>query len=595
MLIWIHKGIKNRRASSQEQLDAFLYDGWELGQYIDPVKAAEAKEKKRVAAIRQHQNQTEEQRQEIANKIRNTLVSKSDEEKSSITAARLKTRSQWTEEEKKTNSERLSAGRANRDEEKKRLQLERFKNTLSERSQDKTDSWKKNLSISIKNKFSSMTEQEKSEFSETIKKVYANLPLDIKQARSDKISHNQPLAMIQKYGVSNSMKVPEIRSKIAKASRYTGLEKRMTEFLTNNDFVFQHHYVIKKDNLIHEFDFAVVIDSKLELLIDCDGLYYHGYLDNVNGKSVNNYTDDYRATLIPEGVKFIVCVEREEESAYAEILKLKDVDYNSYIQNVFQWCRSTGFPYPENSSKLIESSYQSLVKSDVDKFTMYARYGEKAVLAAHKSIWSANKEGCLSPIEAWNNDALLTDMIKNRIVYKGSSLHREDMLRAFSVTRKAPRVSVFNPYLAKYLVSKYLSEYQTIFDPCAGFSGRMLGVCSLKKQYIGQDINPTTVREANSLKQELSLDASIRVKDSLNSSGCYEALFTCTPYNSKENWGQDIADMSCDEWIAAFIKNFKCRKYLFVVDRTEQYKDYIVEELTNKSHFGTNSEYVVLV
>ena len=39
----------------------------------------------------------------------------------------------------------------------------------------------------------------------------------------------------------------------------------------------------------------------------------------------------------------------------------------------------------------------------------------------------------------------------------------------------------------------------------------------------------------------------------------------------------------------------KCKTYLFVVDNTNRYKDYIVDIITNKSHFGKNNEYVIKI
>ena len=43
------------------------------------------------------------------------------------------------------------------------------------------------------------------------------------------------------------------------------------------------------------------------------------------------------------------------------------------------------------------------------------------------------------------------------------------------------------------------------------------------------------------------------------------------------------------------LNNFDCKKYLFVVDDTLKYKQFIVEILENKSHFGSNTEYVILI
>ena len=39
----------------------------------------------------------------------------------------------------------------------------------------------------------------------------------------------------------------------------------------------------------------------------------------------------------------------------------------------------------------------------------------------------------------------------------------------------------------------------------------------------------------------------------------------------------------------------KCKTYLFVVDNTNRYKDYIVDIITNKSHFGKNNEYIIKI
>ena len=52
---------------------------------------------------------------------------------------------------------------------------------------------------------------------------------------------------------------------------------------------------------------------------------------------------------------------------------------------------------------------------------------------------------------------------------------------------------------------------------------------------------------------------------------------------------------TCDDWIDLCLSNFKCQRYVFVVDHTEKYQDYIVDEITNKSHMNKNSEYVICI
>lgn len=77
----------------------------------------------------------------------------------------------------------------------------------------------------------------------------------------------------------------------------------------------------------------------------------------------------------------------------------------------------------------------------------------------------------------------------------------------------------------------------------------------------------------------------------------FETLFTCPPYGGKEHWNEnnDEIEKSCDEWIDICLEKYDCKKYLFVVDKTEKYSHYIVEQIENKSHFGSNKELVLLI
>lgn len=401
--------------------------------------------------------------------------------------------------------------------------------------------------------------------------------------------------MKQKYGVENTLQSSELRSKQAKTALNSSLEKRVEEFLINNNFIYSKQYNIERDNLNHSFDFAIFKDDKLEILLDCDGLFYHGYLTDEDGKKVNSYSDNYRQMLVPDHVKFLILLEGQEEETYKELMNLYNISYDDYIEEIFKWCREVTFPYPQYEDRVLINSYKSLIKADVNKFNMKARYGNKVINHFHPSIFKAKVGKNLSLYEAWQDDNLIVKCIKNRIIYKGTNLDRSKILAGLNIAKIAPKISIFNPYLAKYLIEKYLNNYGTIFDPFSGYSGRMLGTCSLNKKYIGQDLNSTTVEESNNIIKFFSLDAEINQKDILKDSGAYECLFTCPPYNLKETWGQQIEDKSCDGWIDECIKRYKCEKYLFVVDNTEEYKNNIVEEIINKSHFGENKEYIILI
>ncbi len=220
----------------------------------------------------------------------------------------------------------------------------------------------------------------------------------------------------------------------------------------------------------------------------------------------------------------------------------------------------------------------------------------------HKSIFEASKKNKLSPLQAWQDKDLIKKSALNRLKYVGKC-EPQDILKGFSIAQIAPKVSVFKPILAKTLIEKYLGRADLIIDPFSGFSGRMLGAFNSNKKYIGFDINEKHVKESNEIIAYKSIQDFCKVEvqdlttfEEVDWQNQNTALFTCPPYKDKEHWNENEVEKSCDEWIDLCLEKHKgCESYLFVVDETEKYKDKIVEKITNKSHFGTNLEYVILL
>ena len=397
---------------------------------------------------------------------------------------------------------------------------------------------------------------------------------------------------LARYGVRSSSQSPTVRSKVAKNSRFSKLEKRIMEMLIHRNIDFVHQYVVKQNGVTHAFDFAIFQSEQLVALVDTDGLFFHAYLGDADGKLQNDSYDTKRTLCIPEGVKFIVIFEKHIEDGFRELLSVLNMDYDSYIEGVFSWCRTINFPWYEYSKYELEDSFRRL--SNYEYFKKNGKVGERIIRHFHPSILRSRRAGCISPYDGYMDDELLMKVIKNRFIYV-NKLEPARILEGFNISKIAPKVSVFSPSLAKTLVQKYLSSFSTVFDPFSGFSGRMLGTCSLGKKYIGQDINGDIVRESNHIIEFFCLEAEVSQKDILESSGEYPCLFTCSPYSNKEIWGTETEFRSCDEWIDECLARFRCSAYLFVVDETKKYNQFVVEELTNKSHFGKNVEKVVLI
>ena len=393
----------------------------------------------------------------------------------------------------------------------------------------------------------------------------------------------------KQHGVAWPLQNREVR-KSFNFSKKTSNESAIEEFLKSRGFRYEYRYVCNEK----EFDFAVFNEQgELAILIESDGEYFHGLLSDCDGKNVRGDNDCVRFQRVPESVKLIIAdAARKKEDIFQEILRVFNISYSDWIDEIIS-SLPEDFPYPCYPQDRMLKDWEHLKTYSYNK---YQKLALSVVRNFHKSIYTAHVAKKPSPVEAWKDKDLLRKCVENRFIYS-SSLSSQAIADGFNVCKIAPKVSVFNPSLAKHLVDTYLKDYDEIFDPFSGFSGRMLGACASGKTYIGHDLDSEHVRESQEIIDFLDLPASVTEKDVLESAGSYECLFTCPPYGDKEYWG-DAANQSiksCDEWIDECLQRFDCKRYLFVVDTTEKYKNNIVERLTMKSHFGDRSELVILI
>lgn len=428
---------------------------------------------------------------------------------------------------------------------------------------------------------------------DTVREKYGSDNLFSSEYGKLKVRHS----MLKKYGVINPSQFPEFKHKATANSRTSKLEQRICNLLDNYAIKYIHHYFIKNDKYSHEFDFYL---PDFNLLLDADGVYYHSYLDDPDGERVRDDYDEVRLSLVPEGCRLHVIIEGNEDQQVKDVIsQLESVnkDLEKYDSKLFEWCRSIDFPYPEYDSRRLMKDWTSLCRYSNDKYIPQCRIGESIIKQFHRSLYDCHVGNYLSPKEAWYDDVKLKKVIKNRLIYK-NEVDPSKVLAGFNISKVAPRVTIFNPILTKYLILKYLNEFSVIFDPFSGFSGRLLGTASLGKGYIGQDLNSIAIDESQQIIKLLQLDCdkyAVVNKDVLSSSGSYECLLTCPPYGTKERYNKETIFKSCDEWIDECLSRFKCRRYVFVVDETVKYANKVTEILQNSSHFSKMVERVIVI
>lgn len=287
--------------------------------------------------------------------------------------------------------------------------------------------------------------------------------------------------------------------------------------------------------------------------------------------------------------------------------------FNIYGEEEFYKIQDIDFPYQNVTYDECINELNSLVNTNKS-----IKKSSSIIKKFHTSLILANRKKCLSPYDGWQeiksdinkfkklyiNRIIYSDFYKKNYQYMLRGIMTENIYRTgLNASKLYPTVSYFKPTLAKYIINKYLNEFNTIFDPFSGYSGRLLGTIALNKNYIGYDISSITISESNEIIDFISsvtnkqYNVNIQCKDSIHETGEYDCLFTCPPYDDLEEWTEpNIEHHTCDDWIDICINNFKCNRYVFVVDDTiQKYKDYMVEELENTSHFGKNKEYIIVI
>ena len=359
-------------------------------------------------------------------------------------------------------------------------------------------------------------------------------------------------------------------------------------------------YPTSNHGVMHCWDYAIFRDNELCMLLDLDGAYFHADICDYDGMHSKIEYDEKRGLSIPNNVKWCIIYEKDFDKSFAYMQSLIDLSYTEFIEKRVKEYRSMPFPYPEYTDTELMKSYRDLCKLNCDdkyhkSLNVNTRIGDRLIQHFHHSMYKHLL------IDTWNSDESLRDMIKHGYLYH-SYLNKNKILQGFNIYEPCKRTQYISAGKAKMIINKYLSQYDEVFDPFSRFSGCMLGCISLDKRYIGQDISEVHVRETNEMitflkNHAIEFDVQIdAVSSLLTTTGDYECLFTCSPYGNKEQWEDVPVDTrSCDDWIDICLNNFKCKRYVFVVDETTKYKDNIADVITNKSHFGSNAEYVIII
>lgn len=573
-------------------------------------------------------NNTPSKKKHISDMARKRYYSMSDEKKSKMREAHKKWWDKQSDETKaQLNKNYVKWWNGLSDEEKKTiiekskrwriLEPERFNEIKEKHSKFMKTRWekmsdeeKKSTTAGLKAFYEKMTPEERLEYRRLIQS-------EVQASISDEERAMRTLERIRRLNEwRTSLPKEQLESMMRKILNGNNKRNTLTEkferyfkdSIISKSYHYTKEYFCSANDVSHSWDYAIFNENdQLQMVIDLDGAFYHGDLTDYDGAHSREEYDEKRLLSVPSGIKYHIIYEKKFTKSFELMIQKLMLDYDDFIEDQFNQCRSLlDIPYPHYTPVELVRSYEHLRKMKTDDkyhktLSMNNREGDRIINHFHHSIYLAKrKTSKLSPREAWNDDDLLRKIIRNRIIYI-NKINPNKILQGFNISNVAQKVSVFSAARAKMIIAKYLSEFDEIFDPFSGFSGRMIGAVSLDKKYIGQDISKIHIEESKKIisfliKYGYSPEVYLSKKDINSSYGEYPCLFTCPPYSDKEQWFDvPVSKNTCDDWIDICLAHFKCKRYVFIVDHTDKYQSNIVIPIINKSHMNMNEEYLVII
>lgn len=171
----------------------------------------------------------------------------------------------------------------------------------------------------------------------------------------------------------------------------------------------------------------------------------------------------------------------------------------------------------------------------------------------YKSSW----RGIRCAHEAWHDDTDLRRAIRFQLK-QGDPVAPHRVLRAVTMNCRTP--AVFRPAVAKHLYRKYAGKGATVWDPCAGWGGRLMGAAAAGVRYVATDVEPETVEGNRRLAEALGFDGHEVVLHEAQTFDVPEVdmVFTSPPYFDVERYGSSTSQSfrvftKFEQWLEGFM------------------------------------------
>ena len=361
----------------------------------------------------------------------------------------------------------------------------------------------------------------------------------------------------------------------------------------------------ERDGYSHQWDYGIYSkeDDQLVMLVDIDATAFHGDYREYDANNLGSHSDFTRQKTIPDHMRATVLRANRLLYDFSDMVKELQLPYDAFVEERMKQMRFNGFPFPEYRNVELRRSYEDLCNfpgkyGTLSDYTKNAQVGMWLVHHFHPSIYRSHVVGKPSPYEAVQNDVQLRELVENHTLFRNNN-DPNKLLQGFDCCEEVPKIHVFSPNHARILIQRYLSEFSTIHDPLCEFSSTLLGTVSLGKRFIGLHYSDVLINESNRLIRWLQsyypetnaiLQQAIRTQ-ALEDVSC---MLTRFPGSQQCIFEQSPMKNTPDEFIRQFMKASSCKRYVFVVPSTEEFRDCVVDTIPDR-HDPDWKELVVVI
>jgi DNA modification methylase len=262
-------------------------------------------------------------------------------------------------------------------------------------------------------------------------------------------------------------------------------------------------------------------------------------------------------------------IEYTRNAAHHLLKKYDPKDWDSesgqWVDEIYDVLSKTGFPTdPIPDPGFVQKEFEKVINAEIwltegDEIQPNRRVGLNLCRPFFPNRYKAISKENKSAFEAWHTEKNLRQAIHTQLRY-GDPVLPHRVLRAITMNCRTP--SLFRPTVAKFLYKKYCKPGDAVWDPCAGYGGRLVGALAAGVRYIGTDVDQETV-DGN-----LKLAEALGKQDSIELHCCpaeefdclpVDFVFTSPPYFHQEKYSKGEQQSwkqysELDSWLEGFLR-----------------------------------------